>query len=297
MTLLGRGEMNLKPLTIISGNPSPTDKRYRRALKESSLPTSLSMAVRASMTVEAVLALPVFLFFMLNLASLMEMMRLHGNLQLALWNAGNQTALYGTLLENETAAALISGVSIKGQITGLLGEEYLEESPLENGAAGLLVWANPQQAKEDILDVTVRYRVKPMSSFIGFPAFYMSNHYYAHLWNGYEVSGDTAETEMVYVTETGTVYHRKRDCTHLSLSVRKVAAEEVGQQRNQWGRRYDACEKCAVGRMPTILCITEEGECYHYDEKCGSLKRTVIVLPLTEAQKSYRSCSRCGGVQ
>lgn len=297
MALLGRGEMNLKPLTIISGNPSPTDKRYKRALKGLSLPVALRKNVRAGMTVEAVMALPVFLFFLLNLASLMEIMRLHGNLQLALWNAGNQTALYGTLLDNETAASLLSGVFIRGQMTGLLGEDYLEDSPLENGAAGILVWANPQQGAEDILDVTVSYRAAPVSGFIGFPAFYMSNHYYAHLWNGYDVTGNATATEMVYVTETGTVYHKTRDCTHLSLSVRKVTAAELGQQRNQWGRSYGACGKCAVGGMPEILYITGEGECYHYDEKCAALKRTVIALPLVEAQKSYRSCSRCGGAQ
>lgn len=297
MALLGSGEMNLKPLTIISGNPSPTNKRYKRALKGLSLSAVLRKRIGASMTVEAVVALPVFLFFLLNLASLMEMMRLHGNLQLALWNAGNQTALYGSLLENETATALFSGAYIKGRMTSILGREYLEESPLENGAAGMVVWANPLQDEEDILDVTVSYRVAPVSSFMGSPAFYMSNHYYAHLWNGYNVTADEPEAEMVYVTETGTVYHGSRDCTHLSLSVRKVPSGDLGQQRNQWGRTYGACAKCAMGEMPETLCITGEGECYHYDEKCAALKRTVIVLPLTEAQKSYRSCSRCGGKQ
>ena len=44
--------------------------------------------VKASMTVETALVLPLFCFFMIHMGSAIEMMRLHGNLEVALWDAG-----------------------------------------------------------------------------------------------------------------------------------------------------------------------------------------------------------------
>ena len=57
--------------------------------------------LRGSMTIEAAVVLPCFLFFFINLSSSLEMIRLHGNLQFALHNAGNEICLYGSLLTEE----------------------------------------------------------------------------------------------------------------------------------------------------------------------------------------------------
>ena len=53
------------------------------------------------MTIEAAVVLPCFLFFFINLSSSLEMIRLHGNLEYALHNAGNEVCLYGSLLTDE----------------------------------------------------------------------------------------------------------------------------------------------------------------------------------------------------
>ena len=54
------------------------------------------------MTVEASIVLPLILFFFMNLASSIEMIRLHGNLQLALWETGNELIVYGYALDSGT---------------------------------------------------------------------------------------------------------------------------------------------------------------------------------------------------
>ena len=51
-----------------------------------------------SMTVEAAVVLPLFLFFFINLSASLEMIRLYGNLEYALHSAGNEVCLYGSLL-------------------------------------------------------------------------------------------------------------------------------------------------------------------------------------------------------
>ena len=57
--------------------------------------------LHGSMTIEAAVVLPCFLFFFINLSSSLEMIRLHGNLEYALHNAGNEVCLYGSLLTDE----------------------------------------------------------------------------------------------------------------------------------------------------------------------------------------------------
>ena len=89
---------------------------------------------------------------------------------------------------------------------------------MENGISELKVLTNPMDSAEGILDVTICYRVAPLSAFAGFPSFEMKNSYYAHLWNGYEIPEAEMENEVVYVTENGEVYHKDRNCTHLLLS-------------------------------------------------------------------------------
>lgn len=302
MALLWGKNRNMKP-SFISEKPSPAIRIKLqdfaqvlvRNIKESSLHTFLHKRAGAGMTVEATLVIPVFLLFFLNLASFMEIIRLHGSVQFALWKTGNRAALYAGALEDMAGSSLLSAFYMKSQITETLGEAYLEDSPMVKGASGMLVFTNPLQESEDVLDITVTYQVEPMSGLIGFPTFYLSNHYYTHLWNGYEITGAGAGMEMVYVTEAGSVYHCDRNCTYLVVSVQQVTAAGVGELRNQWGRAYGPCARCAKGGMPDGLYITTEGECYHYNGTCPALKRTVFSVALSEARKRYRECSRCGG--
>ena len=52
------------------------------------------------------------------------------------------------------------------------------------------------------------------------------------------------EGEIVFVAETGEVYHRDRNCSHIKLSVEAVSKSEVSSRRNVSGGKYYPCEKC-----------------------------------------------------
>ena len=54
----------------------------------------LKKRYKSSMTVEASILLPLLLFFFLHLMSVVEMLRLHSKLTFALWESGNQLAVY-----------------------------------------------------------------------------------------------------------------------------------------------------------------------------------------------------------
>lgn len=295
------------------------------------------------MTVEASIVLPLFLFFFMNLASSIEMIRLHGNLQLALWKTGNELTVYGYVLDSgvspdegiqadnglssdggmradsrvasggdmkpdneqsgETqeenwwrrlSSALFSSVFVKAQLVHMLGNDYLDSSPLRSGADSLMLWESEVFGTEDTIDLVVTYSVAPWTETAGFLFFRMANRYYGHIWNGYAVSGQAQTEEVVYIAENGQVYHPDRNCTHLRLSVKIIDSADLGAARNNYGKRYSACAKCVKGGKMQIIYITDEGDKYHYNRDCPGLKRTVSPMLKLEAEKRYRPCSRCG---
>ena len=61
---------------------------------------TLPRFIKGSMTVEAAVVLPLFLFFFISLSSSVEMIRLHGNISLALMETGNKISYYGAFLKS-----------------------------------------------------------------------------------------------------------------------------------------------------------------------------------------------------
>lgn len=298
--------------TIVTDSARNPDNVPSGAAKMSSLFTSLFKELNAGMTVEASIVLPLILFFFMNLAGAIEMIRLHGNLQLALWKTGNELAVYGYVLDSgalpdveqsekeqdvwweKLSGAVFSSAFVKAQLVHLLGEDYLDASPLRSGTDSLMLWESEVFGTEDTIDLVVTYSVAPWTKTVGFLSFRMANRYYGHIWNGYEVSGQAQVSEVVYVTENAQVYHPDRNCTHLRLSIKKIGAGELYTARNNYGKRYSACERCARGGKFEIIYITGEGDKYHYNRDCPGLKRTVSPMLRQDAEKRYRPCSRCG---
>ena len=267
----------------------------------------------AGMTVEAAAVLPIFLFFFLNLSCAIEMIRLHGNLQIALWETGHRLAVYGYALGEEDilrsmeaekedswwkemAGIAFSYTFIKNQLVDYLGKEYLDGSPITNGTSGLQFWESDVLQHSDLIEITMTYRVSPYSGLVGFFPFHMANRYYAHIWNGYDITGGAEADEeglvTVYIAETGEVYHRNRNCTHLRLSVQEIAAGTADNYRNENGGKYTECEKCRGETHTDKWYIAREGNCFHYSENCSGLRRTVYAILLKDAD-DYRPCSRC----
>lgn len=339
-------DSNTKLSTILQ-NPSPTyqinffgsarnrgiqrhDKCISRTVKNhfikgSSLFILLEKKVKASMTVEAAVVLPLFLFFFLNLGSVVEMIRFHGNMQLALWDVGNELAICAYVEESKKTAAdkevtVAEGAGeessgevaeaereeaawwwklgeiaftqsyVKNRLLQSLGELYVDNSPVVYGSDGLSLWESDVVNANGEIEMIVTYGVKAPFGLVAFRETRMANHYFAHGWNGYEIP---VGSRIVYVAQNGVVYHLSEECTYLKLTVRKIGREELQMERNQSGARYVPCEKCAKEDIPEEVYITKEGDCYHYIQECSGLKRTVLQMWLEEVE-DLRLCSRCG---
>lgn len=264
------------------------------------------LSFTGSMTVEAAIVLPLFLFFLLNLLSIIEIFNLHGTLLSALCEVGNELSVgayaYDCFAEPEEADELeafvgnlaFSYLYVKGRVEGIAGREYLAQSPLPKGAAGL-VYLGSSVIQDETIDLRITYRAAPFIKLIGFqPGIFMSR-YYGRAWTGYDVAteGEDGQTEYVYVAENAKVYHLSRSCTHIQLSIRECDAALVGNLQNMYGEKYLPCERCVTDGKGTLY-ITNAGNHYHQSLSCSGLKRTIRKIAREEAEKHYRMCSGCG---
>ncbi len=78
------------------------------------------------------------------------------------------------------------------------------------------------------------YSYKPVAGIIPLPAKWNYNSVKVHAWTGasWEETSDPNESpeKMVYVTASGTVYHKSLDCSHLKLSVSRISGSEVSSR-------------------------------------------------------------------
>ena len=142
------------------------------------------------------------------------------------------------------------------------------------------------------------YTYKAFGGLIPLSEVIVYNHVKVHAWTGTEYQdngGEQGETEqMVYVTESGSVYHRNPGCSYLNVSLKQIPGSAVKSAGNQYGEHYSACEICSRNQNPAgVVYVTERGNRYHNLESCSGLKRTVRLVKASSVQE-MGACSRCG---
>lgn len=260
--------------------------------------------LRASITVEAAFALPFFLLFIIQILSALNMIATGSRLSAALHQTGNKMAFAGyayekaaeNILPDGLASVALTQLFAVSQITDYAGRDYLDHSCIKNGAAGISYAGTAIMREHDVIEICLAYQIEPLFSMIGFQTFGVSQRYYGRAWTGYDVeegiSDFTQEDPMVYITQTGTVYHTNRNCTYLNPSVRTIPAASVGDSRNDSGRKYGACEICGRKNAKGNVYITGQGDRYHSTASCSGLKRTIYTVPLSEV-RGRGCCSKC----
>ena len=183
------------------------------------------------MTLEASFVLPFFLFAVINILSAVNIIGAQSRINAALHQVGNKMAFAGYVYEHSVGSSLpdsLAGVALtevyaRGQIVKYVGSSYLEQSCIVNGAGGVSMAGSSVMGKGDVIDLQVSYQVKPLIAVMGFNQFSMTQRYYGKAWTGYDVTqwvSDTSQEDpMVYITETGTVYHLDRNCVYLNPSI------------------------------------------------------------------------------
>lgn len=263
--------------------------------------------IKAVMTVEASLILPVFIVLFMNLLSVIEVYRIHSSVASGLWEEGREAAKFLHLRDAPEEVVEASGeadgvqlhtlllsLSAHGQIRKNLETFPIWEKIVVGGRGGFLVSGETED--DGTIRIDCSYRVRPLFASFTPVTEEIENHYYGHAWVGY-IHGGSAEEEgemYVYITDTGTVYHRNRGCSYLNPSIQRVQESELKNIRNRGGAVYYACPLC--DNLPSAggYYVTDYGTNYHTSVTCSGLKRTVYEVKLSEVG-GRSACSKCGG--
>ncbi len=267
-----------------------------------------SVSLKATVSVEASIAIPIFLFAFLEILSLLRCLSVYSGVLYAIKTATDPVSMYAyaydsikgdkevSIGEKVITSLIFSEAYLDSQVRKLCNTKLYEHS-VRGGVEGINLLGTQINRESQYISAVARYETCPLISFSGMEI-PMQNHYFIRMWTGYEAKMDEENAkEFVYITKTGEVYHTFRDCTHLTLSIRSISKENVTVLRNEYGERYTNCPMCMEcsekEERAENYYITLNGNKYHGTLSCSALKRTVYCVTMEEVG-NRELCGRCG---
>lgn len=280
----------------------------------------------ASLTVEASLVMPLFLLVFVSFLYFIQIITFQEELQKAMTETGLSIAraayIYSdfydvgdaenfdfSLLEGgieigleEITGAIINNVVLKYSVESRLNKDSFIFSCIIGGLDSIRYDASKLFQDKDDIEIVAKYQVRNPIMLFGLQEMEMIQGVKLRGWNGYQLPPlytiiereDDEKEKIVYITESGTVYHLSRTCSHISLSVELVIGKPTNR-RNKNGGKYYACESCCTSKESEFetFYITSYGTRYHMDKDCSKIKRTVKEVPLSKVGDKV-ACKRCG---
>lgn len=242
---------------------------------------------KASVTVEAALVIPIFLFAVLSLVYLLEIQSIRTSIRQGVQSAAKTAA------EEAIILPVVNVIKLKHDIIDSAGADRIERSILAGGSSGISCLKTHMSVLSGEIYVVVEYKVcLPFPKFTNLTAKFREE-MKVKAWTGYSKrDGGQEDSQIVYITDTALVYHEDYQCTYLQLSIKFVPYSELSGLRNEDGGRYYKCEKCVHGDTFAGVYITNTGGKYHNSLNCSGLKRTIHAVRKSEAGMRG-GCSRC----
>lgn len=256
------------------------------------------------------MCLTLFLVFMVSLSQLFLVMQLQLRMQKALEQVGSEVAQYcylntqipiweseSQLLEEvkDYLLAELSQEAIRLRFLEILGPETVSHAVLAEGADGISFKESELLQEHHRLRLVVTYAIRlPVRLFgVGDISLQQQCYRYGRMGDVDPAKKVEPAEVMVYVTKNRQVYHKTLSCTYLNLSVRSVSMSMVEDLRNDSGAIYYACERCKPTGREEAVYLAEDGDRYHAQWDCPSLRRHISSIPISQAE-DLRPCSRCG---
>lgn len=279
----------------------------------------------ASLTVETALVLPIFIYFFIALIYFLQIMIIQEHIQASITNLGLglaksayvyddfidagdiesfDTSLFGLETDidlKSLSASAINSAVIKQLAKCYIDTELINNSCIHEGMTGISFYDSSVLNQDDYIDIVVRYRIRIPVSLFGLEDIRMIQRVRLRGWNGQQVPAryilveeeNNTEEQMVYIAQTGKVYHIDRECSHISLSIETVSGIPT-ERRNKSGGKYYPCETCckSIPDGCNTFYITAYGDRYHINKSCSGIKRTVQSIPISKVD-GRSPCKRC----
>lgn len=250
-----------------------------------------------SLTIEAALVLPIFLFFLIGLLQFMLVIQTEAAVRTSLWETAKflSTEAYKTVSYKDEIGEIydiVSEMEVHSSFIKKEGKDFWDKSIVVGGSKGFSFARSTFFEQDGYLDLIVTYDVHVPFLLLDTVTIPQLQRCYVRGWIG---EGEQKAEQIVYVTQSGTVYHLSEQCSHLKLTIQEIAPAQLPAARNNGGGKYVPCEKCGKKALEGgKYFITREGECFHTTRSCSGLKRSVLVIPISKVGKRTL-CKRCGG--
>lgn len=280
----------------------------RRKISVKRVLSSASLkAGSASLTIEAAMALPLFLFAVIILMMPMKLLNDGRKVQTALEITGEELSQYVSVLKELE----------KGEDLNAAGVNELPDGFL-NGMKeqGILLYVRMKMGRYDVceyldsvsfsrssilkdnetIDLIMDYRIRLPFPVLGLKSINMTARCCRRAWIGNTLlnneESDYSE-EMVYVGRDSTRYHKKRTCHYLYNHIKAVNKKDLESMHNINGGKYKPCSRCAgLAEEGSVVYIMPSGEKYHSNKDCTAITAYVKLVPLSEVAH-LGACSYC----
>lgn len=204
----------------------------------------------------------------------------------ALVYVGRAVAVESSLVEDKAALFL----SAEGLFFKELSQKTDIERFVSGGILGISLLGSDMSGKE--VKLQADYMVKFPVSLFGTKGIWLTSKNAFVKWKGDLYTGEEQE-KWVYITKTGTVYHKNTSCRSLDLNIKECSYHNIYDIRGKNGQRYYPCNKCLKGLNEIEkVYVTDYGALFHGKLSCSALKRTIERISFSKIG-SRRPCSYC----
>lgn len=240
-------------------------------------------SLKASLTVEAALAITIFLLTITSLLNLFSVLRTQIQIQVALEQTGNEL-----MALPEEASVLTAVLLFQANMEAVDADTSL----VVGGNEGVSLAYSSVMGHEPLIDLVAVYQVRLPFLPETVAEMTLVQRSRKHAFG--EASFLDAEAEdYVYITPKGEVYHESMYCTYIRPVTEEVKYTSVPELRNHNGEKYGACRFCVDGKAGETVWITAWGDCYHLSSYCRGLWHDVRQVERSEVAER-RACSKCG---
>lgn len=270
---------------------------------------------KGSFTVEAAVAVPIFFFALLVFLYLFKAMLLQLQLQGGLTEAAKELSELAYVRSNTAGTAASNQNSTVFDCNKLaqnliIASEVNKYFPQKDNYSMMLkgnisYYSSSYLGDSDMVDLIGEYNISLPIPLFHFAETAVVQRVKTRAFTGTDQlltadhesvkKGEEEDDEYVYITETGTVYHRWLECSSLNLNIFHCKLNQIDRKRNSSGGKYKMCEKCCKNLDGiTSVYICEDGDAYHTSIECSGLKRTIQKVKLIEVVGEMRVCKKCG---
>ena len=121
-----------------------------------------------------------------------------------------------------------------------LGSEYAKEHNIKGGNSGIKIICYSYDSST--IQAAAEYSVKNPFDIFGIGYIKVVQEFTYEVWLGEKYAGDYGKdkdnTDSVFITRTGTVYHKTRNCPALYIDVKMVDFSQINNYRNKNGSYF-----------------------------------------------------------